>query len=563
MEQDGQRDNGRWAPWTAAAIVVLFLAACVPLAVWQFFTVNLDEPRYTVAAAAMMASGDYLVPTNPWGGVRLLKPPLSYYYVVGGFSLFGQTLFGAKLFWLLSAGAILGLTWALARRIGASQAGAAVAVAALAANLHFFRATLTHIPDIPQMLGITMALVGFARILAAREGEAPPPWAYYLAWVGIAFAFFAKGLLALVLVALTVAIRVQAGGVRRPGRHETAAIVIAVIAGGWWYVVMAIREPALLYQQFLGDQVTKKAFFDVAWMLETFVENGIDLVQGFFPFLIAAVPFAIARLRVRLRREVLYLMLWCLTVVVVFCFGSDRTERYMLPAMPALAALIGLGFSGLSGEEIARRSARTVRILLPVIGVVGLLTAGVVYAGSTVLAAVGVLLGFAAAIWAVWWLAGVRRPGVSLAVLALLPATALLSIFPAYDYIGRGSIADLSVEAIEAAGVRPDEVVFLRRWQLVERVGLRIPPIEAYRFTRRADAERIGEARLAITTDPETLPELEALGFDMVEKVAAPGGFPFGEFMDAIVARDFGPLREKWGERIWIGLRTGEPPAAG
>jgi hypothetical protein len=49
----------------------------------------------------------------------------------------------------------------------------------------------------------------------------------------------------------------------------------------------------------------------------------------------------------------------------------------------------------------------------------------------------------------------------------------------------------------------------------------------------------------------------------MVEKVGSPGGFPFGEFMDAIVARDFGPLREKWGERIWIGLRTAETPAGG
>jgi 4-amino-4-deoxy-L-arabinose transferase-like glycosyltransferase len=563
MDQDGQHESGRWAPWTAVAIVLLFLAACVPLAIWQFFTVNMDEPRYTVAAAEMMATGDYLVPTNPWGGVRLLKPPLSYYYVVGGFSLFGQSLFGAKLFWLLSAGAILGFTWALARRIGASQVGAAVAVAALAANLHFYRAALTHIPDIPQMLGITMALVGFARILAAREGEEAPPWACYLAWVGIAFAFFAKGLLALVLVALTVAMRVQARGVGRPGRHETAAIVIAVIVGGWWYVLMAIRKPELLFQQFLGDQVTKKASFDIGWILETFVENAIDLVQGFVPFLIAAVPFALARLRVRPRREVLFLMLWCLVVVVVFCFGADRTERYMLPAMPALAALIGLGFSGLSGEDIARRSGRTVRILLPLFAIVGLLTAGVVYAGSTVLAAVAVLLGFAVAICAVWWLAGVRRPGVSLTVLALLPAVALLSIFPAYDYIGKGSMTDLSVEAIEAAGVRPDEVVFLRRWQLVERVGLRIPPIEDYRFTRRPEPDQIGDARLAITTDPETLPGLEALGFEMVEKVGSPGGFPFGEFLDAIVARDFGPLRDKWGERIWIGLRTAETPAGG
>jgi hypothetical protein len=247
----------------------------------------------------------------------------------------------------------------------------------------------------------------------------------------------------------------------------------------------------------------------------------------------------------------------------VFCFGSDRTERYMLPAMPALAALIGLGFSGLSGEEIARRSGRTVRILLPVIAVVGLLTAGVVYAGSTVLAAAGVLLGFAAAIWVVWWLAGVRRPGVSLTVLALLPVGALLSIFPTYDYLGRGSITDLGVAAIEEAGVRPDEVLIVRRWQLIERIGFHIPPIEDYRFARRPDPDLVGDARLVITSDPEGVPALEALGFDMREEIGAPGGFSFGDFVDAIVARDFGPLREKYGERIWIGLRTADAPAGG
>jgi 4-amino-4-deoxy-L-arabinose transferase-like glycosyltransferase len=555
MDDRRQADDRRWASRTAAAIVVLFLAACLPLALWQFLTVNTDEPRYTVAAAGMMATGDYLVPTNPWGGVRLLKPPLAYYYVVGGFALFGQSLIGAKFFWLLSAAGVLGLTWALARRIGASPAGAAVAVAALAANLHIFRAALTHIPDMPQMLGLTMALVGFARILSAREGEAVPPWACYLAWIGIAVAFFAKGLLALALVALALAMRLP-GGLRRPGRHEAAAVVIAVVIGGWWYALMAVREPALLVQQFLGDQVTGKATLALAKVADTFVRNVVDLVAGFFPILIAAIPFSVAALRRRPRREVLFLILWCAVVVVVFSFGQERTERYMLPAMPALAALIGLGFSRLTGEEIARRAGRAVRILLPVIGVVGLLTASVVYAGGTVASALAVLAGVAAALWALWRLAGVRRPGVSLTLLAILPAAALLSAFPAYDHLGVPSTTDLSVAAIDRAGVRPDEVVILRRWQLVERVGLRHPPIEDYRFARGADPEVIGDARLVITTDARMLPELEALGFAMVEEIGAPGGFPFGDVLAAIRARDFGPLRAEWGERIWIGTRS-------
>ena len=251
----------------------------------------------------------------------------------------------------------------------------------------------------------------------------------------------------------------------------------------------------------------------------------------------------------------LYLILWCVVIVVVFSFGNHRTERYMLPAMPALAALIGLGFSGLSSEQIARRAGRTVRILLPVLAVVGLLTAGVVYAGGTVLAALAVLAGFVVGIWALWWLAGLGRPGVSLTLLAILPAGALLTIFPAYEHIGAPSIADLSVAAIEETGVSPDEIVVVRRWQVVERIGLRHPPIEDYRFSRRVDPAVIGDARLVITSDPETVPELEALGFVLSEKVGAPGGFPFGDLVDAIAARDLGSLREAWGERIWIGVR--------
>lgn len=555
QDGEGRREDARWAPWAAVAVIALFLAAAIPPAIWQFFTVNNDEPRYTVAAALMMATGDYIVPTNPWGGVRLLKPPLAYYYVVGGFSIFGQSLIGAKLFWLLSGAAVLGLTWALARRIGATATGAAVAVAALAANLHFFRATLTHIPDMPQMLGLTMAMVGFARILAVREGEDAPPWAYYLAWIGIAWAFFAKGLLAFVLVALSLLMRWAACGLRRPGRHEVAAILLAVFLGGWWYAVVALREPELLVQQFLGDQVTRKTTLDLAKIADTFVKNVIDLVQGFFPLIIAAIPFSLAALWRRPRREVLYLILWCVVIVVVFSFGNHRTERYMLPAMPALAALIGLGFSGLSGEQIARRAGRTVRILLPVLAVVGLLTAGVVYAGETVLAALIVLAGFAVGLWALWRLAGLGRPGVSLTLLAILPAGALLSIFPAYDYIGVPSIGDLSIAAIEETGVSPDEVVVVRRWQLVERIGLRNPPIEDYRFTRGVDPAIIGDARLVITTEPENLPELEALGFALTERVGAPGGFPFGDFVEAIAARDLGSLRGTWGERLWIGVR--------
>ena len=545
-----------WAPRTAVVIVMLFVLACLPPAFRQVFTANFDEARYTVAAAVMMATGDYIVPVNPWGGARLLKPPLAYYYVVGGFALLGQSLFGAKLFWLLSGAAVLGLTWALARRIGATSTGAAVAVAALAANLHIYRATLTHIPDIPMMLGLTLSMVGFARILAAaREGEPVPPWAFYAAWIGIGWAFLAKGLLALVLLALSLAFRLPGRGVSRPGRHETAAILIAILVGGWWYAAVALREPALLLQQFLGDQVTGKAALDPGMVAESLVRNAIDLVSGFFPVALAAIPLSLAALRRRPRREVLYLLLWCVIVVVLFAFGNTRTERYMLPAMPAVAALIGLGLSGLSGTAVARRAGRAVRLLLPLVALVGLLTAGVVYAGETALAAGAVILGFGLAIWALWRLAGLGRPGVALPLLAILPAATVLAVFPAYGYLGRPSATDLSLAAIAETGVAPGEVAIVYRWQLLERIGHRLPPIEAYRFLETPEAAALAGVRLVVTTDPGAVAPLEAMGFTMTERLGAPGEYPVSEFLAAIRTRDLATLREGWGERVWIGLR--------
>jgi 4-amino-4-deoxy-L-arabinose transferase-like glycosyltransferase len=52
----------------------------------------------------------------------------------------------------------------------------------------------------PMVLGITMAMLGFVRLVS---DDAPPPaWAAWAAWLGVAWAFLAKGMLVFLLVAL-------------------------------------------------------------------------------------------------------------------------------------------------------------------------------------------------------------------------------------------------------------------------------------------------------------------------------------------------------------------------
>jgi len=56
-----------------------------------------DEVRNAECAREMYERGDWVVPTFN-GGLRTLKPPLHYYFMFGGFKIFGVTEWGARFF---------------------------------------------------------------------------------------------------------------------------------------------------------------------------------------------------------------------------------------------------------------------------------------------------------------------------------------------------------------------------------------------------------------------------------------------------------------------------------
>ena len=56
-----------------------------------------DEVRNAECAREMYERGDWIVPTFN-GGLRTLKPPLHYYFMFGGFKIFGITEWGARFF---------------------------------------------------------------------------------------------------------------------------------------------------------------------------------------------------------------------------------------------------------------------------------------------------------------------------------------------------------------------------------------------------------------------------------------------------------------------------------
>lgn len=539
-----------WTRRVAVAIVLAFVLVSLPFAVWQV-TSQSDEARYTVAAARMMASGDYIIPYAAWGEVRLLKPPLVYYQMVAGFALFGQSVFAVKFMWILSAAVVLGLTWALARGIGATRAGALAAVAALASNILFYRGTLTHNPDMPMVFGITIAMLGFVRLVS---DDRPPAWAPWAAWLGVAWALLAKGVLVLLLVALALGLRAVYGRLRLAGRNEVAAIVVAVVASGWWWVVVAFREPEALLLQFFGDQVGQKAVFDPLGSVEAFAGLVAFMVLGFLPILLASFPWRRLGLP-RLSPGVVLLGGWALLITVLFSFGVYHPPRYLLPALPGVAAIVGLAFSGLDAGDLARRGGRAVRILLALTLAVVLVTVAIVYGGGSLLAALGALVAGLAILAAIWWLAGRGRTWIVLPLLALWFPVTVLMTWPAARILAFPAGADFGVAAVKESGLPTDEVVIFGKWRFLDRVGLRAPPIEGYRYSNTFRDDMLEGARMVLSIDSRHAERLSAMGWDIRVETGAPEGFGAGDLWDAIRARDIAGLRETFGEKVYIATR--------
>lgn len=536
----------------AIIIITLFVLAALPFAFRQLLTANFDESRYTFAAAKMMETGDYVVPLNPWGGPRLLKPPVAYYFVVAGFTLFGQSVFGAKVFWIAGAASVLALAFTLARQVKATPAGAAIAVAALAGNLIFFQSALTTIPDIPMLIGLVVAMIGAVALLQ----DAPPRWSYYALWFGVDFAILSKGMFALGILAITHALRLVRG-VSRPSVHEIAAIAIAIPLSASWYIATYTAMPEAFVAQFLGDQITGKAQFSPLHALDFLSQNVFDLLLGFVPFLLLLPVAPLRRLVARARPEIMFLWLVLLYVVVLFAFGHFRSERYMLPAMPALAVLLGLVLSQAEPGNLARSMRRVARLLLIFPAILVTLSAGVLYAAVGVLPALAMLALALIGGILLWHMVRGENFSRALVLLAVIPSWSVLTVYPGYRFLGVPSESDLAIARIEAKGLQNKDVLILSRFQLIERIGLNHPPLQDFRFALEPTGKALAGAKLVIAARPEDRAFLESRGYAIETVHAPPGAFPFSALVAAIRTRDLDSLRQHYGDEMFFATPPG------
>lgn len=347
-EKTGGFESRRWPSRKSVLIVV----ACLLLAftflgmrgIW-----DPDEGRYTNVALNMLDSGDWINPMRNEDTGHWTKPPMAYWLIAGSVAAFGQSPWGARLPIALSYLACMLLAALCARRL--APGGTRMAPLAYATMLMPFVAGQLVTTDFPLAAFQALAMYAFVEV---RFGPSQRRWPWLLLmWTALAGGFVTKGPPTLVPLLVVVAMHLLTPGPRVRWHWHLLGMTLFAALALPWYLAVIQRHPGLL-QYFLGAELVDRMASD------RFGRNGewYGWIKVYVPTLLLGtlpwwadlwrwtrrLPGRIRRWRDRTVRDqqapALFLALWIVLPILVFCLARSRLPLYLLPTFLPLAIAV-------------------------------------------------------------------------------------------------------------------------------------------------------------------------------------------------------------------------------
>ncbi len=365
-----------------------------------------DEPRNAACAREMLERGDWVVPTFN-GELRVPKPILKYWLMIGAYKLFGVSEFAARFGSALFSVFTVWATYFLGRRLFDARAGL-WAGSILASSLLFVAAGHIAKADAPLTFFSTLAVLIFVYGTFGRSrtpelvSPFPQSWPMVaLLYAAVGVAALAKGLPGLLLPPAVIGlflliVRLPAGtsdgswrgrivGSLRPFApghflrtfwlmRPITAVVVSLTVAGPWYVLVGLRTHGAFLRGFFLDNNLGRALQPMEGHGGPFLlYYPVTIAVGFFPwsvFLPALGIWLVAKLRSAdpWRPACILLMCWVGLYVTAFSLAQTKLPGYIAPCFPALALLMG-GF--------VRQLSAGVRVARPVWFRIGVATLGI------------------------------------------------------------------------------------------------------------------------------------------------------------------------------------------
>jgi 4-amino-4-deoxy-L-arabinose transferase-like glycosyltransferase len=302
---------------------------------------NNEEGIYAEIAREMLESGRYVIP-HLNGVPYIEKPPLLYYLLALAMAHLGATELVLR---LVPAAAgmltLLAVTW-FARQHG-RRGSAVLAPLMLGSSAGFIAMSDVVMPDILLCALMTLALLSVFVALERRHRGY-----LYLSYAFLAGATLAKGLVAVALFSLVIAVYVlaaQRGEWRSLLRFVamTPALLVFFAVSAPWHIAAALELPEFSWFYFVNEHLLRflgmrepRDFYSgsLAYHLPR-------LVLFFFPWVFVLLPLMFRRRERGAPGDRAAIFLWtCVLVpVVFFSLSQAKANYYVVLCLPFLALL--------------------------------------------------------------------------------------------------------------------------------------------------------------------------------------------------------------------------------
>lgn len=303
----------------------------------------LDEAKNAEAARFMYESGDYVVPYYN-GDLRTDKPPLHYYFMAAGYSLFGVNAFGARFFSSLFGVLTIVISFLFVLKHFNTRAAILTSLV-LIASLHFNLQFHMSVPDPYLIFFISWAYFSFYD--AYKTGNR---WQLFFFYFAIGCGLLTKGPIAVALPGLSAVIFLL---LNKDFKLKTiwrmqpfgGLLLSLMVAFPWYYQVDRQTNGAWTEEFFFKHNFSR--YSDAmegheGIFLITFAFVFVLGMLTFLPFVFQSVKFAISN---RKNEPLLYSLIAALVVIIFFASSSTKLPNYTVPSYPVLAVVLGVYLS--------------------------------------------------------------------------------------------------------------------------------------------------------------------------------------------------------------------------
>ena len=295
-----------------------------------------DEVRNAECAREMYERGDWIVPTFN-GGLRTLKPPLHYYFMFGGFKIFGVTEWGARFFSAVFGVLTIFITYFFVKKYS-SPRQAFITSLVLLASSHFLFEFRMSVPD-PYLIFLNTASISTAYLFFKEKRN----YWLWLCAITMGLGTLAKGPVAIALPG--AAIFIWLTWEKRLKEILSWKILVAGI------IMCAVALPwYLLVHKETNGEWTKGFFLqhNFGRFSEPMEGHGGPFIIVPIIILLGLLPASIfigesfKKFRTRFKDPFLKLALSVVGIFVVFySISSTKLPNYAMPCYAFVAILLG------------------------------------------------------------------------------------------------------------------------------------------------------------------------------------------------------------------------------